>query len=524
MLVLPKPPKFEVKTTDLGGRIGSFTTKTSTFETPALLPVIHPTRQLVPCTEIRGMGYEAVMTNAYTTFRRLKERASEGIHRLIGYDGSIMTDSGGYQVLEFGAVDVGVEEMARFEEQIGSDIAIILDRPTGLDVTRKFASDTVRDTLEAARRTEAVLTREDMIWTLPIQGGKYLDLVRKSARQSSTLGFGCHALGSPVEVMEEYDFSLLVRMIISSKTNLPDDRPFHLFGAGHPLILPLAVALGCDMFDSASYMLYAKQDRYISTSGTIRLEKLEYLPCSCKVCTNINAAELRKLKKEERTIALARHNLYALKKVIDETKQAIWEGRLWEYIHANSLNHPKAYEAFKLATLLASKQFDEGTPESKDRGIFISNELDTTRPEVTRFREKLKRLDFPSTRDVLLVVPETRKKPFLTSDIYDELKSIVSPRKVLITFLSENYGLVPAEISDIFPLSQTMSSFKNPPTNDPIFHGKKWKQIHVLAPRTHEDVAEWIKNEARLSKSKRIAGSITVSKSYKQFKKRVSQV
>lgn len=523
-MALPKPPKFEVKTGDLGGRIGSLTTKTSTFETPALLPVIHPTRQLVPCIEIREMGYEAVMTNAYTTFRRLKERASEGIHKMIEYNGSIMTDSGGYQLLEFGAVNVGVEEMARFEEQIGSDIAIILDRPTGLGVTRKFASDTVRDTLEAARRTEGVLTRDDMIWTLPIQGGKYLELVRKSAKQSSKLGFGCHALGSPVEVMEEYDFSLLVSMIISSRTNLPDDRPFHLFGAGHPLILPLAVALGCDMFDSASYMLYAKEDRYISTTGTIRLDKLEYLPCSCNICTRTKAAELKKLEKAERTIALARHNLFALKKVIEETKQAIWEGRLWEYVHANSLNHPKAYEAFKLATSLGSKQFEEGTPESKERGIFIANELDTTRPEVIRYSEKLKRLNLPNTRNVLLIVPETRKKPFLTSDIYDELKRIVSLKRVLITFLSENYGLVPAEISDIFPLSQTMSSFKNPPTNDTIFHSKKWKEIHVLAPRTHEDVEDWVKKEAKMPKGKNIASSITVSKSYKQFKKRVSQV
>ncbi len=196
------------------------------------------------------MGFDAVMTNAYTTFRRLNERAQDGIHKIIGFDGTIMTDSGGYQVLEFGSVDVDPLGMAAFEEKIGSDIAIILDKPTGLDVTRNFARKTVLETLDSARKTKEFLTRQDMIWTLPIQGGKYLDLVTRSAKESSKLDYGCYALGSPVEVMEEYDFSLLVEMIRASKNNLPENHPFHLFGAGHPLIIPLAVALGCDTFDS----------------------------------------------------------------------------------------------------------------------------------------------------------------------------------------------------------------------------------------------------------------------------------
>lgn len=520
---LPKPPKFEVKVTDLGGRIGRLSTKTSTFETPALLPVIHPVKQLVPCPEIKSMGYDAVMTNAYTTFRRLRERAGEGIHKLIGYDGSVMTDSGGYQVLEFGGVDVGVEEMARFEEQIGSDIAIVLDQPTGLEVTKKYAYETVRQTISAARRTAKVVTREDMIWTLPIQGGKYLDLVESSARESSKLNFGCYALGSPVEVMEEYDFSLLVRMIVACKRRLPEDRPFHLFGAGHPLILPLAIALGCDMFDSASYMLYAKQDRYIASYGTIRLDKLEYLPCECAMCSTLTASELKRLQGQERAIALARHNLFALRRVINESKQAIWEGRLWEYVHANSKNHPKALEAFKLAASLASGQFEVGTPAFKDRGIFISEALDASRPEVQRYRMKLKQLSIPASRDQLLIVPETKKKPFLTSDLYGELCAIVSHKRVLITYLSPNYGLVPAELSDIFPLSQSTSTLNDFPSDDPILNKRKWKRIFVLAPKTHPAVDRWVREELEHSKYKKsLKSAISFSRTYRSFKDKVS--
>ncbi|MGI0092250.1 MAG: tRNA guanosine(15) transglycosylase TgtA, partial [Nitrososphaerales archaeon] len=409
--LIPHPSAFfELKATDLAGRIGVLETKSSKFETPALLPVIHPVRQLVPCTEISSMGFEAVMTNAYTTFRRLSERAAEGIHKIIGFDGSIMTDSGGYQVLEFGSVEADPLEIAKFEEKIGTDIAIILDKPTGLNVTKTFARSTVNDTLDSARATLDALSRDDIIWTLPVQGGKYLDLVAKSAKSSAKLDFGCYALGSPVEVMEEYDFSLLVRMIQASKTHLPQGQPFHLFGAGHPLIIPLAVALGCDMFDSASYMLFARNDRYIASSGTIRLDQLEFLSCVCRVCSQVTATELKAMKKDERLLAIARHNLYALKQVMEETKQAIWEGRLWEYAKSKSSNHPLALKAFKLAVSSLESAIELGTPDMKERGIFVTDVSDLVRPEIVRHSRKIKNLDF-SKKDHLVIVPDTKTKP-----------------------------------------------------------------------------------------------------------------
>lgn len=514
----------------MGARVGSLKTKTSEFETPALLPVIHPARQILPCKEIKEMGYRAVMTNAYTTFRKLIDRAPEGIHRIIDFDGSIMTDSGGYQVLEYGSVDITPEEMALFEEKIGSDIAIVLDQPTGLRVAKKYASSTVRATLEAARTTKRVSERDDIIWTLPLQGGKYLDLVSKSARSSAKLDFGCYALGSPVEVMEEYDFSLLVDMILASKRNLPLNRPFHLFGAGHPLILPIAISLGCDMFDSASYMLYAKQDRYISSTGTIRLEKLEYLGCECKTCCSLTAQELKRMKGEERTLALARHNLFALKRVIEETKQAIWEGRLWEYVKANSYNHPRALVAFKKAVSLQSREsFEIGTPAFKERGVFLSDESDLNRPEISRFRRKLRSLDF-AKKSNLIVIPETRTKPFLKSKIYLELLKLVKPED-LIVCACPNFGLVPAEISDIYPISQTNSALEEFPKNDWVIRRKNWKKIKILFSK-NSNSKSWLLDELssrysiprdriahkELLRRGKTLTKLSISKSYKSFK------
>jgi 7-cyano-7-deazaguanine tRNA-ribosyltransferase len=491
---------FELKATDLGGRIGSLKTKTSTIETPALLPVIHPVRQLIPCNEIAGMGYEAVMTNAFTTYRKLRERSREGIHKIIGFEGSVMTDSGGYQVLEYGSLGIEPEEMASFEEEIGSDIAIVLDKPTGLDVTRKFARETVEETLQAAKRTAKVISKGDIIWTLPIQGGKFLDLVRKSAKSSAELeGFGCFALGSPVEVMEQYDFSLLVQMVLATKKQLPENRPFHLFGAGHPLVLPLAVSLGCDMFDSASYMLYAKQDRYISLTGTVRLDQLEFLGCACKICSSYSAKELRSLPKEARISALARHNLAILKLVIEETKQAIWEGRLWEYVQSATRNHPNSFEAFH--TALQSKDgkqevFETGTPTFKDRGLFIFDDFDMRRPELTRYKRLLELLDLRA-RKSLLILPETRAKPFLKSKIFEEIQQLAKGKldRVLVTSLCPNFGLVPAELSDIYPLSQCTNGFIQFPSNDSILKLKKWDNIVILRRQEDDGEAGWFKEQ-----------------------------
>ena len=77
-------------------------------------------------------------------------------------------------------------------------------------------------------------------------------------------------------------------MIIAAKKNIPTSIPLHLFGAGHPLTIPLAVALGCDTFDSASYMLYAKHDRVITEDGTRRLEELEYFHLIAKYLQSTN--------------------------------------------------------------------------------------------------------------------------------------------------------------------------------------------------------------------------------------------
>ena len=350
---------FEVRYTDLAGRIGQLKTMHGVLETPAFLPVVHPIDQVIRPQFLRDLGFNAVITNAYITLKRHKEQAIQsGIHNLIDFDGIVMTDSGGYQVLEYGDIEIGPETMAKFQFDIKSDLPVMLDRPTGYRLDYGRATDFVEETLLNAKSTINIVKNQldhrnqlatdgmsDIkrpIWVGTIQGAEHLDLIKYSTKELAKLGFDFFALGSPVEVMEAYDFRLLAKMILTAKESIPN-KPLHLFGAGHPLAISLAVALGCDSFDSASYILYARDNRYITPYGTAKLNELTYLPCSCPVCSFYSAKEFRSMNHGTRTIELAKHNLYILKLEINILKQAIVDGRLWEYVGTESTLPPKAH-------------------------------------------------------------------------------------------------------------------------------------------------------------------------------------
>ena len=144
---------FEIKYSDLAGRIGILHTNHGKIETPAYVPVIHPVKQTISPKKIREMGFDLVITNAYITMKRCGENATKrGIHSIIGYDGAVMTDSGGYQVLEYGEVDVDPANMAEFERKIMTDFAIPLDKPTGYGLSKKRAKSFVDQTLKDAKK------------------------------------------------------------------------------------------------------------------------------------------------------------------------------------------------------------------------------------------------------------------------------------------------------------------------------------------------------------------------------------
>ncbi len=167
---------FEIIKSDLAGRIGILHSNHGKIETPAYVPVIHPVKQAIPPKKIQNMGFDLVITNAYITMKRHGQNATErGIHDIIGYDGAVMTDSGGYQVLEYGEVDVAPTDMAEFERKIMTDFAIPLDKPTGYGLSKKRAKSFVDQTLKDAKKTLANKIDNGQIWVGPIQGGEHRD-------------------------------------------------------------------------------------------------------------------------------------------------------------------------------------------------------------------------------------------------------------------------------------------------------------------------------------------------------------
>lgn len=444
---------FEVRYTDLAARIGRLSTPHGDVETPAFVPVVHPVKQTISPAYLKKMGFGLVITNAYITMRHYGDEARKrGIHDIIGFDGSVMTDSGGYQVLEYGSVEVEPADMAQFEKDIKSDIPIPLDKPTGYGLPYEMAKEYVATTLVNCDTTLRTVGETNAIWIGPVQGAEHFDLVEHSARALDGMGFSMMALGSPVELMEAYEFATLAKMIAHAKKAIPA-KPVHLFGAGHPLTIPLAIALGCDTFDSASYMLYAKDGRYMHANGTARTAELTYLPCQCPVCATHTLKELQDMPHEQRTIEIAKHNLYVLKAEVDMTKQAIMDGRLWEYVMQKAKAHPKLWEAVQL---FGSADFDyiaDGTPAFKEKAIFFFDPIDQHRPEARRFRQMAAK--FASGKKKLVLFPEGEIHPFYATRGF---KALVKkfPDAQIATY-NPYLGIIPAEISDVFPASHNLT-------------------------------------------------------------------
>ncbi len=460
---------FEIIKSDLAGRIATLHTNHGDIETPAYVPVISPVKQTISTNKIREMGFNLVITNAYITMLHYRDDAIKyGIHKLIDFDGAIMTDSGGYQVLEYGNINVSPDDIAKFEVGIGSDIAVPLDKPTGYGLSKEKAKSFVKYTLKISKKALLENKSHDQIWVGPIQGSEHLDLVKYATKYLVKCGFMMLALGSPVELMKSYEYKLLTNMIMSSKRHIPSSIPLHLFGAGHPLTIPLAVALGCDTFDSASYILYAKRNRYMSEDRTRNLDDMKYFSCSCEVCMKFTPNELRSLKKEERINKVALHNLFSIKSEINRVKEAIYEGRLWEYVIKKARSHPKLFEIISILTSDVD-YFIKTTPRFKPKSIFLFSYEDQFRPEVISYHNIVKK--FKTRKRTLLIINDTNIKPLYLSREYNYLKKKF-PDSDSIQFCQYNpfLGIIPLEISDMYPASHyEMVRTTYDPTQFPIF-------------------------------------------------------
>lgn len=443
---------------DLLARISRFRTKSGIVETPTFIPVVHPTRVLIPPRRMYDdFNCEMIITNAYLLSKTEQEGA---IHEILDYPGTIMTDSGAYQLLVYGDVETTPTQIIQFQEKIKSDIAVILDVPTGGNAAYKEAQETVEETIRRARDSIHHRKQSSILWVGPIQGGTFTDLVEKCAKEINKLDFSIFAIGSPTQLMEQYRFDKLVDLVLTAKKNIPADKPVHLFGAGHPLIFPLIVAMGCDMFDSAAYALFARHDRILSSEGTIRLEEIKDDFCFCPTCSQFTISEIKQLEKKERIQVLAEHNLRICQQEIIRIKAAIREGRLWRLVESRLSSHPSLVDAMKRLTSYP-KLFEKFSPVTKKRAIFITSQWSLYQPEVIRHQTRMTIYAPPkSERKKLLFFSAPQTRPFHSAKTFERLKrqyELISSRSLNhfdILFLSPYFGIVPLELTEFYPLAQ----------------------------------------------------------------------
>jgi len=469
---------FEIKYKDARGRVGILKTPHGRIKTPALMPVIHPGKQILP---VDDYGADLVITNAYLIYKNdlLREKAlEEGVHNLIDFSGPVITDSGSYQLSLYGDVQVSNQMIVEFQEKIGTDIGTSLDIPTPPFVKRERAEKDLEITIQRAK--ESLEVRDKMMLNSVVQGSTYLDLRSRCADILGSMDFQVHPIGAVVPLLESYRYREVVEVIMASVTHLPDSRPRHLMGAGHPMVFALAVALGCDLFDSAAYILYAEDDRLMMPNGTYKLDKLQEMPCYCEVCSSHTPDELRGMAKKGRSLLLAQHNLEVSFGEIRTIRQAIIDGSLWELIEQRCRSHPYLLDALRILKNY-QEDLEKYDPPYKRSAFFYSGPESLNRPEVYRHLKRLQQI--PKKNKVLLLPPSdkpysqhiaaisgkfygTKKGNFENSII----KKLLEPseinlplpaiKDIQIVVVDIPFALIPLELDQVYPLAQNES-----PTN-----------------------------------------------------------
>jgi tRNA-guanine transglycosylase, archaeosine-15-forming len=444
---------FEVTKRDGLARIGKFQTRSGTIETPALLPVVNPKICTVTPRELyEEFGFEALITNSYIIKNTpdLKERAqSIGLHEMLDFPGVIMTDSGTFQSHMYGEVEVTNEEMVEFQKSIGTDIGTVLDIFTEPYWSKEKTAESIVVTLE--RTQKACEIKGDMMINGVIQGSIYNDLREDCARKMAAMDIDVHPIGGVVPLMEQYRYSELVDVIISSKKGMDPSRPVHLFGAGHPMLLALAVLTGCDLFDSASYAKFARDNRMMFIDGTFRLQDMQSLDCNCPACRGHTLESLRKMKDNERTRTIAKHNLYQIKEELARVKRYIREGRLWELAEIRCRSHPALLDA--LRRLKEHQGFMERyDPISRDGALFYTGTETRGRPVFKRYSSRIMERYVPPT-DKAAIFYDEGSKPYSRAYAadFDRVRRAGYTPVVISPF-----GPVPAELDEIYPLAQSV--------------------------------------------------------------------
>ncbi len=350
-----RPVFFEVVATDGAARGGRLTTRHGVVETPVFMPVgtRGAVKSLAP-DDLRAAGAQLVLANTYHLFLRPGHElilALGGLHQFMGWDGPLLTDSGGFQVWSLAKLRRITEEGVAFRSPIDGtshffspELAIEIQRALGADVihpldeclaypaTHEATERSLELTLRWAARSKAVhVTAPAQALFGIVQGGTHEDLRRRAVSATVALGFdgyaiGGMAVGEPKPSM--YDLTELVAGL------LPAGAPRYLMGVGKPEDLVEAVARGVDMFDCVLPTRNARNGQCFTADGPLTLKQARYAKdaspldpeCACYACRTFSRAYLRHLFMADELVAyrlLSLHNVHFFLWLMREMRAAI---------------------------------------------------------------------------------------------------------------------------------------------------------------------------------------------------------
>ncbi len=349
---------FEVAARDGRARAARLETPRGVVDTPAFMPVgTAGSVKGVRPHELIGIGARIVLSNTYHLYLRPgHEVIAElgGLHAFMGWEGPILTDSGGFQVLSMSGLtridDDGVvfrshldgsthlltpEKSMEIQAALGSDVAMVLDECPPLPADREVIERAVQRTTDWARRSREAYRGPGVAFGI-VQGGPHADLRERSAAELLDLDFPGYAVGG-VSVGESAE--ALARTAWLTATMLPADKPRYLMGVGRPEDLVEAVAAGFDMFDCSMPTRNARNGTLFTSQGRINIKRSEFKrdprpldpACSCEACRCHSRAYLRHLFVAGEILSpvlCTLHNLTYYLRLMERLREAIRSGTL----------------------------------------------------------------------------------------------------------------------------------------------------------------------------------------------------
>ncbi|MDP9127139.1 MAG: tRNA guanosine(34) transglycosylase Tgt [Pseudomonadota bacterium] len=351
---------FDQLSKDRGARRGRVTTAHGTFETPCFMATATAaTVKAMPFEAVRAAGAELVICNTYHLMLRPgSERiaALGGLHSFMGWQGPLLTDSGGYQVMSLSALrdisEQGVvfrshldgskheltpERSIKIQFDLDSNITMCFDECTPHPATHEQASLSMRMSMRWAKRCkEAFEPRTGYALFGINQGSMFEDLRRESADALQQIGFDGYSIGG-LSVGEGQDE--MFRILEATVPHLPEDKPRYLMGVGWPDDIVGAVRRGIDMFDCVIPTRSGRTGQAITRRGTVNMRNARHQAddrpidenCLCVACRNHSRAYIHHLFRAGEMLGpmlLTGHNLHYYQDLMRGLRQAIDEARL----------------------------------------------------------------------------------------------------------------------------------------------------------------------------------------------------